>query len=141
IDTANGPALRCRALAPLADHLFTTRPWSIGSADAGDGMHVDGWNDVAQAMGVDPARLRRVHQVHGHAVSIVRRRAPPARQLEDADILVSNDETVAVAIQTADGVPILIADPRRRAVGAAHAGWRGLAARVPFAAVAAMAEA
>ena len=35
-----------------------------------------------------------------------------------------------LGIQTADCVPILMVDPRRRVVGAVHAGWRGTLARV-----------
>jgi YfiH family protein len=49
----------------------------------------------------------------------------------DADIVVSSDSRIALAIQTADCVPLLIVDTRSGAVAAAHAGWRGLAARVP----------
>jgi hypothetical protein len=61
-------------------------------------------------------------------------------EIRDADIIVSNDPTVAVAIQSADCVPILIADRRTGAVAAAHAGWRGLALGVPRAAVEALAR-
>src|SRR4029078_13150461 len=53
----------------------------------------------------------------------------------------SNDPLVAIAIQTADCVPLLLADSRSGAVAAAHAGWRGLAAGVPAAAVSALARA
>ena len=56
----------------------------------------------------------------------------------DADILVASGHQVVAAIQTADCVPVLIADTRTGAVAAAHAGWRGLAQRVPLAAVEAM---
>lgn len=66
--------------------------------------------------------------------------AAASRQIE-ADILVTGDRDAAVAIQTADCVPLLVADERTGAVAAAHAGWRGLAARVPQVAVAAMADA
>lgn len=41
------------------------------------------------------------------------------------DGLVTNEPGVLLGIQTADCLPILIADRQRRAVGAFHAGWRG----------------
>jgi hypothetical protein len=53
---------------------------------------------------------------------------------------VSDDPSLALAIQTADCVPLLIADRVTGAVAAAHAGWRGLAAGVPAATVGALAR-
>jgi len=132
--------LVCRALEPHAPHLFTTRDWRLGTA-AGTERDA-GWGDVAAALGVDPAHLVRAHQVHGAAV-VFRRRGDAAAgaPLPDADILVSDDASVALAIQTADCVPLLMVDRRTGHVAAAHAGWRGLAAGVPGVAVRAMADA
>src|SRR5947207_15606723 len=74
VQAIGGPALVCGALRPIADHLFTTRSWSLGSvADAGDAD----WQPVAAAVGVDLARLIRVRQVHG-ASAVVRRRGDPS---------------------------------------------------------------
>jgi len=89
---------------------------------------------------VPATNLVRLRQVHAAAVSVRRSGAPVADGMDAADILISNDRQAALAIQTADCVPILLADPRTGAVGAAHAGWRGLAAKVPGIVVAAMAE-
>jgi YfiH family protein len=93
---------------------------------------------VADVLGVDRAHLVRVHQVHGAGVVVVRRESEASSPhtaetalLPDADIIVSHDPAQAIAIQTADCVPLLVADRRTGAVAAAHAGWRGLAARVP----------
>jgi purine-nucleoside/S-methyl-5'-thioadenosine phosphorylase / adenosine deaminase len=135
--TPAGPALVCDTLTPSAAHLFTTRPWKLGSATSAD--HAEGWREVAAAVDVDPGDLVRVHQVHGASVVVVRRRGSaqslPGPGLPDADILITQDPAVALAIQMADCVPILIADRKTGAVAAAHAGWRGLAAGVPTAAV------
>jgi len=139
--TPSGPSLVCTALEPYAAHLFTTRPWPLGSASDGD--RASAWADVARALGVDEAHLERAHQVHGASV-VVRRAGDPPRgdvPLPQADIIVSDDAAIVLAIQTADCVPLLFADRRTGVVAAAHAGWRGLAARVPEVTVRALAEA
>jgi YfiH family protein len=140
VQAPGGPALVCGALRPFADHLFTTRAWALGSNPQ---TRDEDWQPVATGLGVEPARLARLHQVHGAAV-VVRRAgdAPrsPGESLPDADILISNDPSEALTIQTADCVPVLIADRVTGAVAAAHAGWRGLAAGVPGVTVAALAR-
>lgn len=129
--TAYGSALICRALEPYASHLFTSREWLLGSST--DGNRADAWGDVPRALGVDDQRLIRAHQVHGATVVLGRRdeASPVPTALPKADILVSDDPARVLAIQTADCVPLLLADRRTGAVAAAHAGWRGLAAGVP----------
>jgi YfiH family protein len=88
-------------------------------------------------MHVEPGRLVRVRQVHGDQVAIAE--AVQGGRPE-ADIIVSVDSTVALVVQTADCAPLLMADRRTGAVAAAHAGWRGLAIRVPATAVASLAR-
>jgi purine-nucleoside/S-methyl-5'-thioadenosine phosphorylase / adenosine deaminase len=127
-----GRGLRAGALAQVAAHVFTTRDLPLGS-DEGE------WQALAASVGArDLARLR---QVHGAAAAIIRsgkRRRSGARP--EADILVSDDPAVAIAVQAADCVPLLIADPQTGAVAAAHAGWRGLSVRVPQRAVRVLAD-
>jgi YfiH family protein len=145
VQAAPGPALVCTALEPHA-HLFTTRAWPLGASAHGDRT---AWADVADALGADSGELVRVHQVHGVHVfackraDVTRKRTATSsdRPLPDADIIVSNDPSIVLAVQAADCVPLLIADSRIGAVAAAHAGWRGLAAGVPRVAVAALTDA
>jgi polyphenol oxidase len=140
--TPHGRALVCGALEPYARHLFTTREWPLGTAAEDD--RAAAWAGVAQALGVDASHLIRAHQVHGASV-VVRRRgeaaSPGAGPLPHADILISDDPSLVLAIQTADCVPLLMADRATGAVAAAHAGWRGLASAVPNVAVEAMTQA
>jgi YfiH family protein len=115
--------------------MMTTRPWALGSAPGGDERRA--WDEIADTMG---ARLVRIQQVHGADI-LVRHPGDDATDTRPvADIVVSSDPAVAVAIQTADCVPLLLADRRTGVVAAAHAGWRGLAAGVPRTAVEALAR-
>src|SRR6185295_8289610 len=101
VQAAAGPALVCRALEPYAAHLFTARPWPLGSTD---GDRTAAWDDVARALGVGRENLSRAHQVHGASV-LVRRRGEvhrpvePETPLPDADNIVSDDPALALAIQ------------------------------------------
>jgi hypothetical protein len=52
------------------------------------------------------------------------------------DGIVTNRTDIAFAVQVADCVPLLFADPRTGAISATHAGWRGTALNVAAAAVA-----
>jgi YfiH family protein len=65
---------------------------------------------------------------------------PEARPpVGEGDGLVTAEPGVVLAVLTADCVPVLLADPAAGVVGAVHAGWRGLAAGVVEAGVAALA--
>jgi YfiH family protein len=46
------------------------------------------------------------------------------------DGLMTGEPGVLLGIQTADCIPVLVADRRKRAVAAFHAGWRGTLARI-----------
>jgi len=46
------------------------------------------------------------------------------------DASITNCPGLLLAIQTADCVPILLVDPKKRAIAAIHAGWRGTLARI-----------
>ncbi|RYP83335.1 peptidoglycan editing factor PgeF [Nocardioides guangzhouensis] len=80
------------------------------------------------------ADMRQVHGAHVHVVD------DPAGPRPDADGLVTARSDVVLLVRVADCVPVLLADPVARVVGASHAGRPGLAAGVVPATVAVMRE-
>jgi YfiH family protein len=70
-------------------------------------------------------RLLLLRQVHGAAVA-----RAPWDGTPEADAAVAAQPGLVLGIQTADCLPVLLVDPRRGFVAAAHAGWRGTAAGV-----------
>jgi YfiH family protein len=58
--------------------------------------------------------------------------------LGEGDALLENTPGSVVAVKTADCIPLLLVDERRRAVAAVHAGWRGTVARIADEAVKSM---
>jgi YfiH family protein len=128
-----GPALTCVELEPFAQHFFTTRAWRLGERTR---ESTDGWMEIAETIHVGVGHLGRLRQVHGaEAVIYKKGERAPSGAAPEADVVLTDDPAVAIVVQTADCLPILIADRRTSAVAAAHAGWRGLAARVPHVAV------
>lgn len=89
------------------------------------------------ALGLPGDALATVYQVHSARVVAVDAPFPPAARPQ-ADALVSARPGVALAVLTADCVPVLLADAEARVIGAVHAGWKGALAGVVEAAVAAM---
>ncbi|MBC6437860.1 MAG: peptidoglycan editing factor PgeF [Rhodobacteraceae bacterium] len=78
---------------------------------------------VAQSLGVAHDHLVTVHQIHSARVVLLE--APPGTPGPKADGLVTATAGLALAVLTADCMPVLFADRRAGVIGAAHAGWRG----------------
>ncbi|MCI7207394.1 MAG: peptidoglycan editing factor PgeF [Clostridiales bacterium] len=67
--------------------------------------------------------LTRNSQIHSSIVNKIDEKN--IGQRIDGDALISNVKEVPLLILTADCVPVVIIDPKNKAVGVAHAGWRG----------------
>lgn len=78
-------------------------------------------------------RLHFLKQVHGATVV-----EAPFEGTPEADASVAASPGLLLGVETADCLPVLLVDPEGRRVGAVHAGWRGTAAAVAKAAVAAL---
>ncbi len=134
---------------PGVGALMSTRAGGVGSGRFASCNLRDGLGDdpacvatnqarFAAACGARPVWLTQVHGmrvVRLGAADLVPGAAPPI-----ADASVTATPGVACAVQVADCLPVLFAAPGRSAVGAAHAGWRGLAAGVLEATLAALCD-
>ena len=139
VEGATATTVANEAFAAGIGAVMTTRhggtsraPWqsmNVGAA-VGDAASAVAANRVlfAHAIGATPVWLRQVHGSRVVRVGAVDA-ADEALPIE-ADASVTTEAGVACTVQVADCLPLLFADRAGRAVGAAHAGWRGLAAGV-----------
>jgi polyphenol oxidase len=88
---------------------------------------------LREALGAD--ELFSAYQVHGNAVTLVEAQTEPRPK---CDVLITCSAERALMLRYADCTPVLLADPKHKAVAAVHAGWRGSAVRAAGAAVQAM---
>ncbi|MDN5381557.1 MULTISPECIES: peptidoglycan editing factor PgeF [Streptomyces] len=93
---------------------------------------------AARALGLDPDRVVWMNQVHGAEVAVVDGPWTDAAGIPSVDAVVTRQRGLALAVLTADCVPVLLADPVAKVAAAAHAGRPGLVAGVVPAAVRAM---
>ncbi|HET9794983.1 MAG TPA: polyphenol oxidase family protein [Thermoanaerobaculia bacterium] len=95
---------------------------------------------LAAALGRPALPIARATQVHGKGVLAVREPIPAGetRLVGEGDVLVTTRSDVALVVQTADCVPILL--QASAGVAAIHAGWRGTAVRAAAEGVRALAR-
>ncbi|HEX4170629.1 MAG TPA: peptidoglycan editing factor PgeF [Bryobacteraceae bacterium] len=74
----------------------------------------------------NPTPAVTLRQIHSARV----REAESGIDRLEGDGLVTDQVGLSIGIRTADCLPILLLDPRSRAVGAVHAGWRGSAGQI-----------
>src|SRR5579872_2627201 len=70
-----------------------------------------------------------LQQIHSDLIHIFKKK-PKAGKPLSGDGFITNVPGVMLAIQTADCIPVLLADPKRKVVAAFHAGWRGTVKRI-----------
>ncbi|MEV7080738.1 peptidoglycan editing factor PgeF [Streptomyces sp. NPDC093516] len=95
---------------------------------------------AATSLGLDPDRVVWMNQVHGADVVVVDAPWGTAREIPSVDAIVTARRGLALAVLTADCVPVLLADPVAGIAAAAHAGRPGMIAGVVPAALRAMTD-
>jgi hypothetical protein len=133
--------LQAPALAklPWLIHGFSTKPGGVSTQDGQKVLNLgftewDTKENVLEnrrrfqsALGATDLKLISLRQIHSDVIHLFDA-APPALCQGDASI--TNRPGLLLSVQTADCVPILLVDPKNRAIAAIHAGWRGTLARI-----------
>jgi YfiH family protein len=124
-------------------HAFSTRPGGVTTCYEGRALNLGFTKEdareqveenrrlflqaVGAANGRQPWPLIANRQVHSDIIHVVR---APAGSILAGDGLVTNIPGIAIAVLTADCLPVLLVDTKNRVVGAFHAGWRGTVKRI-----------
>lgn len=141
---------------PFVRHAFSTRAGGVsknefasmnlafGRGD-GDANVLENYRRFCGAAGFGFGSLVSSAQDHHTAIRRVGKEQRGVgiwrpQDMTSVDGLVTDEPGVTLVTHYADCVPIFLLDPKRRAIGLAHAGWRGTAAKIAAAAVTAMAE-
>ncbi len=124
-------------------HAFSTRPGGVSRVYGGNSLNLGFTQHDSRAaveqnrklflkqLGVVNGRkswplvtLRQIHSDLIHCVEGI------PKTLLAGDGLITDTPELLLAVQAADCFPIILADPKRRAVGVFHAGWRGTVQRI-----------
>jgi hypothetical protein len=124
-------------------HGFSTRRGGVSAAYGGEALNLgiteqDTRDNVSEnrrvflrainaIKGRDVLPLVTAKQVHSAVIHHVQQ--VPEEPLT-GDGLITNLPNVVLGVRTADCIPVLLADKKKKAVGAFHAGWRGTLARI-----------
>ncbi len=108
----------------VSEGIYATRNCGLGSRDE-PARVLENRARTARELGTAPTHLLTVRQVHSARAVVVEAPRPAPAQAEEGDAIVTAVPGLAVAVLTADCVPVLFAEGEAKIVGAAHAGWRG----------------
>jgi hypothetical protein len=92
---------------------------------------------MLSAFGVTPESATTAWLVHGREVAVMTH-ADAGHYRSGYDAMITRERGLALTMRFADCVPIVFFDPVQRAIGLAHAGWRGVAENVVAATVKAL---
>ncbi|HYL83511.1 MAG TPA: peptidoglycan editing factor PgeF [Candidatus Angelobacter sp.] len=127
------------ARIPWLVHGFSTRPGGVSDLDGEKVLNLgfaewDTRENVSEnrrrfqsALAAEDSTLVALKQIHSDVVQCFE--ASPNHPCR-GDASATNRAGLLLGVHTADCVPILMVDPKKRAVAAVHAGWRGTLQRI-----------
>jgi hypothetical protein len=131
----------------LVEHAFTTKVGGVSQGDYAElnlGLHVSDRVDnilenrrlISEILGCDSRELVAGKQIHSDQIKVVsvddkgKGALDYETAIEDTDALITDKPGVLLTSYYADCTPILILDPVKKAIGLAHAGWKGTVSKI-----------
>ncbi len=123
---------RNSSLPPLSSNNFTIKL----NGEVDNEVVLSNRKQLADQLGFSNASYVFASQVHGKGVAVVKDEDKGkgafdrASYLDNIDAMVTKRKGICLVAQAADCVPILFYDPKNKAIGVAHAGWKGTIAKI-----------
>lgn len=99
---------------------------------------------VAEAFNFSPENYIILNQVHGNNIAVVKKikgfLEDRSKIIPTSDAVITNLPNFCLTLHVADCVPILFFDPKKKVIGAAHAGWKGTVKQIALLTVQKMSE-
>ncbi len=100
----------------------------------------ENYNRICKSIGVNPDKLAFSNQIHSNKIAVVTKDNYSSYNhvYKNADGLITNVQGICLVTMYADCVPLYFVDPRKKAIGLSHAGWRGTVDKISVETVVAM---
>lgn len=122
----NAFSTRLGGVSPLPENAL-----SLGNFSQDERMNViENRRRFLDALGAGDWQLVTARQIHSAEIHLVQEDALNGGDPATCDALTSSIDRTLLAVQTADCLPVLIADEKTGAFAAVHAGWRGTLAGI-----------
>ncbi len=110
--------------AGVSTGLYNSLNIAYSSSDNPDNI-LENRKIIAKDMGINVDNLVILQQIHSNIVHVIDEPFNSREEVAKGDALVTNKTGIAIAVMTADCVPVIFADDKNKIVGVAHAGWGG----------------
>ncbi len=127
-DEIAGKKVLKSTMLPMVEHFFTTRelPIAAGAMDIAEEC-LQNREIVANHLEISTKALISPTQTHSSNITIAQKMKS---EYPETDALVLSSKNLAIALNFADCVPVMLYDKKNNIGAIAHAGWRGTAAKI-----------
>ena len=99
------------------EHFFTTRELIVK----------ENIELISNYLNIEPKNLKHPNQVHSANISVAKEEID---EYKDTDALIVDNPNLAIYLNFADCIPVILYDKKNNIASIAHAGWRGTAQKI-----------